>query len=159
MIRQKLIRINYNLRYRKLGTIAAFQFLPFQNKLLTLIFFSNGAVTYYLCCSLHVLFSYTYFNNSKKFRKLKINNSFLMLFQIKKLSFVSYLELIPGKGAQYCRSPGAQSKIIKIDKDNHSVLIQLPSGLKKFFSFYSYVFIGRIAPFTNTKCTNVKAGF
>jgi ribosomal protein L2 len=47
-IKNKSLRVNYNLRYFRLGFIAGFQFIPFKNRLLSLIYFSNGAVTYYL---------------------------------------------------------------------------------------------------------------
>jgi ribosomal protein L2 len=82
-----------------------------------------------------------------------------MLFQIKKLSFVSSLEIIPGKGSQYSRSSGTKSRIIKFDKDNHSVLIKLPSGVKKIFSYYSFVMYGSISLKENKNFLNGKAGY
>ena len=118
--------------------VAAFSFIPFKNKLLSLIFFNNGAVTYFLTSNTHVIFSFTYFNKFKKLKKIKkLKSFFLMIFQIKKLSFVSCLELLPGMGSQYVRSSGTKAKIIKLDKDTHTALIQLPSGIKKIFSYYS----------------------
>jgi ribosomal protein L2 len=82
-----------------------------------------------------------------------------MLFQIKKLSFVSCLEIIPGKGSQYSRSSGTKSRIIKFDRDNHSVLIKLPSGVKKIFSYYSFVMYGEISLKDNKNFYNGKAGY
>jgi len=82
-----------------------------------------------------------------------------MLFQIKKLAFVSCLELLPGRGAQYTRSPGTKSRIIKFDQSSHSVLIQLSSGVKKIFSYYSFVMLGRIAISDHLNCLNGKAGY
>jgi ribosomal protein L2 len=82
-----------------------------------------------------------------------------MLFQIKKLSFISCLELLPGKGSQYTRSSGTKSRIIKFDKDSHSVLIQLASGVKKIFSYYSLVMLGKISLMENSNCLNGKAGY
>jgi len=92
-------------------------------------------------------------------QKIKLKNTLLMLFQIKKLSYVSYLEILPGKGSQYTRSSGTKSRLIKFDTDNHTVLIQLPSGIKKIFSYYSLVFLGRISLEENSNCLNGKAGF
>lgn len=157
--KNKIIKINYNLRYLKLGFISSFQFIPFKNRLLSLIYFSNGSFTYYLNNENHKLFSFLYYNFSKKLRKIKIKNTFLILFQIKKLSFISCLELLPGKGAQYTRSSGTKSRIIKFDKENHSVLIQLSSGVKKIFSYYSFVMLGRISLFESKNCLNGKAGY
>jgi ribosomal protein L2 len=147
------------MRYLKLGFIASFQFVPFKNKLLSLIYFSNGSFSYYLTGEHHNLFSFLYYNFSKKLRKVKLKNTFLMLFQIKKLSFISCLELLPGKGSQYTRSSGTKSRIIKFDPSNHSVLVQLSSGVKKIFSYYSFVMFGRIALIENLNYLNGKAGY
>lgn len=152
-------KINYSLRYLKLGTILSFNFIPFKNKVLSLIFFSNGAISYYLTSEFFKLFSYTFYNKYKKFNKFKIKKTNLMLFQIKKLTFISHLELLPGLGAQYCLSSGTKSKIIKFDESDHSVLVQLPSGLKKIFSYYSFVLLGRISINLHFKCYNTKSGY
>jgi ribosomal protein L2 len=82
-----------------------------------------------------------------------------MLFQIKKLSFISCLELIPGKLAQYSRSSGTKSRIIKFDLNNHSVLVQLSSNIKKIFSYYSFVMLGRVSIPEHSTLTNGKAGY
>lgn len=155
----KNIKINYNLRYFKLGFISSFNFIPFKNKLLSFIIFSNGSFTYYLTTENHKLFSFIYFNFYKKLKKIKLKSTFFMLFQIKKLSFVSCLEIIPGKGSQYSRSSGTKSRIIKFDKDNHSVLVKLPSGVKKIFSYYSFVMYGSISLKENKNFLNGKAGY
>lgn len=157
--RNKSIKINYSLRYLKMGTIAAFTFIPFKNKVASLIYFNNGAVTYYLTTNAHILFSLINFNNIKKFKKMKLKNYYFMLFQIKKLSFVSCLEILPGLGAQYSRSPGTKSRIIKFDKDTHSVMVQLPSKIKKIFSYYSFVLLDQIILSEHKKFTSTKAGY
>ncbi len=155
----KYFKINYFLRYLKLGFISSFNFLPFKNKLLSFVIFSNGTFSYYLTTENHKLFSFIYFNYYKKLKKLKLKSTFFMLFQIKKLSFVSCLEIIPGKGSQYSRSSGTKSRIIKFDRDNHSVLIKLPSGVKKIFSYYSFVMYGEISLKDNKNFYNGKAGY
>lgn len=159
LIKNKNIKINFNLRYFKLGFIGSFNFIPFKNKLLSLIYYSNGSFTYYLSTENHKLFSFICYNFHKKLKKLKIKNTFFMLFQIKKLSFVSVLELLPGSGAQYTRSPGTKSRIIKFDLENHSVLIKLSSGVKKIFSYYSFVMLGHLSLQENLYCLNGKAGY
>lgn len=159
LIKQRRVKINYSLRYLKIGTISSFSFLPFKNKLLSLMYYNNGSLSYYLTTNTHTLFTISGYNIKKKFRKAKIFNYFLMLFQIKKLSFVSCLELLPGKGAQYSRSSGTKCKIIKFDKGTHSVLVELPSKIKKIFSFYSFCLIGQISLPMHKKCFNNKAGY
>jgi large subunit ribosomal protein L2 len=152
-------KINYHLRYRKLGAIVSFKFIPFRNQLLSLIYFSNGAITYYLAADSHALFTFFFFNKHKKLKKIKIKNLSLMLCQIKKLSFVSCLELLPGQGAKYTRSAGTKSRIIKFDKDTHSVLLQLPSKIKKIFSYYSFALLNGLALSENKRFTHTKAGY
>ncbi len=159
LVKNKLIKVNYNLRYFKLGFIGSFNFIPFKNKLLSLIYYPNGSFSYYITTEKHKLFSFVYYNIHKKMKKLKIKNTFFMLFQLKKLSFVSCLELLPGSGLQYTRSPGTRSRIIKFDSETYSVLIKLPSGVKKIFSYYSFVMFGRIALEDHFNCLNGKAGY
>lgn len=157
--KNKYIKINYNLRYVKLGFIATFQFVPFKNKLLSLIFFSNGSFTYYLSTENFKLFSFLHYNFFKKLKKLKNKNFIFMLFQVKKLSFISNIELLPGKNSQYTRSSGVKSRIIKFDNTNQTVFVQLSSGVKKIFSYYSIVMLGQISLSDHLKCTNGKAGY
>jgi ribosomal protein L2 len=55
-------------------------------------------------------------NKFKKLKKFKFEKIILMLFQIKKLSFVSCVEIKENCGAQYIRSSGVKAKIIKFDR-------------------------------------------
>lgn len=157
--KNKTIKINYNLRQLRLGFLISFIFIPFKNKLLSLIYYSNGSFSYFLTGESHKLFFFIYSQSVRRLKKVKFKNFFFMLFQIQKLSFVSLVELIPGKGSQYVRSSGVKSRIIKFDHDNHSVLLKLPSGVKKVFSYYSYVMLDRIALSNNVNFYNGKAGY
>jgi len=161
LIKKKFIKINYNFRYIRMGSLLSFTFIPFKNKVLSLIFFNNGSFTYHLSSNSQKLFSFIYFKNVnfKKLKKLKLKTFYLMLFQLKKLSFVSCLELLPGKGSQYSRSPGTKSRIIKFDKSTHTVLIELSSKIKKIFSFYSFVMKSSIVLNLHKKILNGKAGY
>ena len=159
LMKKKIIKINYSLRFLRLGTVASFSFIPFKNKLVSLVLFNNGSACYLLSTDLHVLFSFIFSNRIKKLKKIKLKSTYFMLFQIKKLSFVSFLELTPGRGAQYVRSPGTKSRIIKFDKVQHSCLLQLPSGVKKIFSYYSYVMLSSMSMSSHKKCFNPKAGY
>jgi ribosomal protein L2 len=147
------------LRYKKFGTIAAFSFIPFKNKVASLIYFNNGAVTYYLTTTDHSLFSFINLKKNKMFTKVKANNLCRMLFQIKKLSFISSIELLPGSGSKYSRCPGTKSRIIKFEQNSYSVLIELPSKIKKIFSYYSFALTGSIILPLHKKYNNGKAGY
>lgn len=159
LTKQRLIKVNYSFRYLKLGFIAGFQFIPFKNKLLSLIYFASGAITYFLTTELHLLFFYTFYNRYKRLRKIKLKSIFLMLFRIKKLSFVSCVELIPGRNAQYIRSPGVKGKIINFDKETRSVLIVLPSSTNKTFSYHSFALLDKISISLHSRCNNTKSGY
>jgi ribosomal protein L2 len=140
--------------------ISAFSFIPFKNKLASLIYFNNGAVTYYLTATNHALFLLV--NLKKKINILKKTNVLSLqspLLRIKKLSFISSIELTPGRGAQYVRSPGTKARIISFDNNNQTSLLQLPSKIKKIFSYYSFALTAPVALMTNRNLTNGKAGY
>ncbi len=155
----KTIKINFNLRFNKLGIIVSFQFIPFKNKLLSLIYYANGVMTYYLTTDTHILFSYIYLNIFKKIKKIFKRNYFQLLYKIKKLTKVSFLELLPKKTPQYCLSSGTFGKILIIDKIKHLISIRLPSKLIKLFSSNSIVFYGCIAMKEKIKYKNTKSGY
>ena len=161
LIKKKYHSINYSLKVKVLGVVASFSFIPFKNKLLTLVFFSNGGVSYFLTTNNFVLFSFFYNKklNLTSFSRFKFLSNYFLLFQIPKLSFVSFVELYPSKGAEYMRSPGSKAKILAFDKTRHSCLLKLPSGIKKIFSFYSFSFLGAISISNHKRAFSGKAGF
>lgn len=161
LVKKKSIKINYTFRCKRMGSILAFQFLPFKNKVLSLIFFNNGSFSYYLATESHKLFSYFYATpiKTKKLKKYKLKTIFFMLFQIKKLSFVSCLELTPGLGAQYIRSTGVKGRLLRLDRPSHTALVELPSKIKKVFSYYSFGLLNGIALNLHKKCYNGKFGY
>ena len=157
--RNKSFQINYHFRYINLGFISQFQFISFKNRLLSLIHFSNGNISYFVTTQNHKLFSFFFLNRNKKFGHLFNNNLFRLLVQLKVTAKVSLLEISAGKGAQYCRSAGTFGKIIKFDLSNFSVLIKLPSGCRKIFSYYSFAALGEVALGKHASFLNSKAGY
>jgi len=156
---QKKIHINYNWRYNRLCFIGTFYFIPFTNKLLSLILYANGTCTYILTSELHTLFNYIYIHKIKKFRRYSFSMPWGMLFFLKKLIFISHIELIPGKGAQYCKATGTKAKLMYVDKKLQLAFIQLPSKIKKFFSSSSFVFLGQMALMDKKFYYNTKSGY
>lgn len=157
--RYKTIKINYHFRYNKLGFISSFQIIPFKNKLVTLMYFANGAISYFLSSESHTIFSYSLLNSYKKIKKFSFKPFFLTIRQIKKLSLVSTIELSPGKGAQYARANGTSCKLFHFDKKTNTILVRLPSGIKKLFSSYSFATLGKVTFFEFRKCDNTKSGY
>lgn len=157
--RFKIPKINYKIQLKQLNFIASFQFLSFTNKLVSLIYFASGSVTYHITTELHVLFEYCYLNIKKTLRGLIVASSWSPIYLLPKLVFISFIELSPLKRAQYCLSAGTQSRLLTVDKLSSSGLIQLPSKVKKIISIYSSVLIGRIALSQKKKYKNTKSGY
>lgn len=157
--RLRTIRINYKLRNYKLAFIANFKFLPLTRKIVSLVYFMDGSITYYHTSQYQKLFTFFFFKLKKKLRRFIKPIFWSIIFLIPKLRFVSYIEQQLGKGAQYTLSPGTRSKIIAIDYFNHSVLIVLASKIKKIISFWAFVFLGRMVNKKNKKYRNFKAGY
>jgi large subunit ribosomal protein L2 len=147
------------LRYNKLGFIASFQFINFKNKLVSLIFFANGAITYYLTAERHSLLSYFFWSRSKRIRKFSYRTYFKPLWQIKKLTFVSYFEITPGASIKYCRSTGAIGRLTKIEKYGRIAELQLPSKQLKIASAQSLAMLGALSGYENKKYFNTKSGY
>jgi len=105
------------------------------------------------------LFAYSYLNIKKNLRNFFQTSYWAPLYLLKKLIFISFIEIYPLKNAQYCLSSGTRSKVLSLDKKTRIVLIQLPSKVKKIISFYSCVFIGRIALEEKKKYKNTKSGY
>jgi ribosomal protein L2 len=157
--RNKIFQINYHFRYLKVGFISQFQFIPFKNKLLSLIHFSNGSLSYFVTTQNHCLFSFFYLNREKKLIDFFGPDTFSCLVRFKITNKVCLIEITPGKGSQYCRSSGTYGKIIKFDLFNFAVLIKLPSGCRKIFSYYSFAAVGQVSLKKHASFLNSKAGY
>ena len=62
-------------------------------------------------------------------------------------------------GSQYARSAGSMSKAITKNKNSHTVLVKLPSGVRKIFSLYSLAIQGAASLKEKKHLSNTKAGF
>lgn len=151
--------INYYFRYNKLGVISSFQFLQFSNKMITLVIYSNGSASYYLSTENFFLFDYFYLNLQYKIKRYKFKLYWTILLFLKKLSFVSCLEILPQKKSQYMLSNGTKGKIFAINNASKTALIILPSKLKKNFSLFSVCLFGAISLFEKKKFSNTKSGY
>ena len=157
--RYRTIKINYSLRYNKLGFVSSFQFIPFKNKILSLVYFSNGSLTYYITAEFHKIFNYWYLNKHARLKKFFHSSPYAAIFKIKKLSYISLIELLPGKGVQYSRASGTSARILQLTSESQSALIKLPSGVKKLFSYYSLACLGKIRLSNKKRFSNTKSGY
>jgi ribosomal protein L2 len=169
----KLIKykINYYYRILKIGFISNIIILPISLKTISLFYLSNGLITYIPLTVNMKMFNlvklYTSsLNLNNYFNKLKSLNNDLIIsqgfFLIKQLPInknISLLEIYPYKGIQYVRSSGTHTKIIKINSKFNTVLVVLPSGVKKIFSIFSLGYLGSNKLTEKKFFKNNKAGF
>jgi len=160
--RIKLPKVNYNFRSKEIGFISTFKLVPFSNKLVTLVVFSTGAYSYFPATEKTSIFStigvfYSKSRSSPESLKQSISYQFIRFAQPFKK--ISNLEVLPGKGVQYVRSAGSFAKITRLDTFNHTALIKLPSGVRKFFSLYSLMTEERCPLKLKRKLRNTRSGF
>ena len=161
-IKHRLIfpKISYSCRLKLLSIISTFRLIPFQNKLIALLFFSSGSVAYLQAPESFKIFSFIYFPVKTNWvRKFYSNPSLFILAHIKRLSKVSLVELYPGAGIQYIRSAGTSARLTKIDVTTHTAVLQLPSGVRKSFSLYSLASFGPVALKIKRATANTKSGY
>ena len=166
------VRVNYNYRLRYVGFLATFIVVPLQTKLLALVFFNSGYASYIPTTELHKLFmflyspTFTYHVQSLQLTRLGKtvktsfeNPMFFIMYQIKRNSIISLIELLPHTGIQYCRSSGCKSRLINTDPGKGTALVRLPSGVKKVVSLFSTAYLGQVSLPFKKYCTNTKAGY
>jgi len=67
--------------------------------------------------------------------------------------------LYPGSGIQYVRSSGTFARLVKVDTQLHTAVLQLPSGVRKTFSIYSIASLGAVALKNKNLTANTKSGY
>lgn len=158
--RIKLINVNYNFNAKEPSFISTFKITPFSNKLLSLVIFGSGAMTYFPASEFTKIFDIAFSQFNKNLKHLESRSAHFAVIKYAPLfRKVSNIALLPGKNAQYVRSSGCYAKIIKADSQNHTALVKLPSGVKKFFSLYAMLTIGAVALKLKRKLRNTRSGF
>jgi ribosomal protein L2 len=72
---------------------------------------------------------------------------------------ISYIEPYSTIGSKYVRSAGSFAIFINVNMDDHTSLIELPSGTHKAFSFYSLAFLGSVSMKEKEHFKNTKSGY
>jgi ribosomal protein L2 len=154
LYRQRKFKANYSFRLRNIGFVASVIMLPFSHKLFSLFFLSSGSATYLPTTSNHKLFilirlySFNFKVNTFQekypvdFKKAYIIQGFYLLAHLPRHKPISLVEILPGKGIQYVRSPGTSAKITRLSKKLGTGLLTLPSGVRKIFSIFSISSLG-----------------
>lgn len=108
----------------------------------------------------HKVLNFIYFKPTNEFRLDYLRRpTIFKLYQVRRLSKVSMLELFPGKGIQYAVSSGCFAKVIKFSYKQHTALLSLPSGVKKIFSIHCVVLNKAISLKKRNKVRNTKSGY
>lgn len=105
------------------------------------------------------LFSLFYYKSAYAPKRKVTNPIIFTLNHVKRSRKLCLVELLPGLGAQYARSPGTFAKLIKNDLIKHVSLLLLPSGVKKIFSVHSMCFKGQVNLKYHYRRRNTKSGF
>ena len=161
-LKRKIIHpvINYSLRQKVLSLVTTFKLITFQNKLVSLTFLASGGITYLPTTDLFKIFGFIYFSPKSTSLKPYLNDPALFLIHsIKRLSKISLVELFPGSGIQYARSSGTFARLVKVDLNSHTALLQLPSGVRKLFSVYSLASLGPVSLKNKRLTTCTKSGY
>ena len=158
--RIRLPKINFSPRFKNLFLVTSFYLTPFSNRLTSLCFLSSGGLTYLLSTTKFELFSFgkSYSNFNEGTFRVSLN-LFSPIVYIPLLTRLSLLELYPGLGIQYVRSPGTFARFIKINWNDHTALVSLPSGVHKSFSIYALAFLNPVSLKIKKSLSNTKSGF
>lgn len=166
--------INYNFRSNMIGFFAAISVNSKIRRFISMVILSSGSITYTPSNSKHLLFklfrfykpfdkvkdmlsNVSYFSRNSS--KLFIMQGFFSINQLPRNRHISMLELRPGLGIQYVRSPGSFGKMTKLDPRKSMALIILPSGVKKIFSCFSLGSVDKTPQNTNKYWQSNKAGY
>jgi len=158
--KSRLPLINYTPRIKTFYFVVNLKLIPFTNKLTALVYNLSGGTSFLQLNENWKLFSFLYNKNQKAYSfKLFPNPTYSLIYQLNNIFKLSLLELVPGKGAQYARSPGTKAFLVKVNMLTHTATIRLPSGVKKIFSIYALVMIGAVALKNNNLLKNTCSGF
>lgn len=169
--------INYFARDTSIGFTANFTLVRFKNKLISLIFFGSGTVSYHQTTSSTRLFSltrlFTYaekreiresknstkYDGDEGYRWHRIKEGRYVINSLPRNKPVSLLEKTPDMGIRYVRSPGTKATIIKMDTRIGGSIVILPSKVKKIFSIWGVGSIGPVETPAHKKFFNRNAGY
>ena len=152
--------VTYKLTNFFFGMSCAFRLNHSKTKLYSLVYTLEGTILYLPSSSKDRTFSYIY--KRPLFSKLPIglqDPSISQLCQLSHMTEVSNVESYSGHGSKYVRSSGTRAILISFNMDNHTVLLEMPSGVSKSFSIYSLAFIGPSALKMRRQFSNTKSGY
>lgn len=163
--------VNYKFRSRLVGFIAMVSIKPLRHNILSLFVSSSGSVSYVPTNYTHKLFKITRMcspsirlsqlrqKSDLHSPKLFILPTFFFISHLPRNQHISLLELKPGGGIKFARSPGVFATMSKLDVTTYIAFIKLPSGVRKIFSGFSIGSPGKTPNWDNRYWRSNKAGY
>ena len=161
ILKVKQVLVNRSYRDTSISFIGGFSINPYQKSVSSTVFSSSGAISIVPSVESHKVLALTslrslFYSKSRSYEsilllnpKLSITNSFFLIMQLPKHSFISNLEILPGKSCTLSRSPGVYSTLLKMDPRTSLSLVKLPSGVKKIVSIFSIGSLGKSSLISN----------
>jgi len=142
------------------GMSCAFKLNYSSTKLFSLIYTLEGTVLYLPTSSKDHKFFYYYKKPFSNKTGVDLSNpSISQICQLSHMAEVSNVESFSGHGSKYVRSSGTRAILISFNMENHTALLQMPSGASKSFSIYSLALIGPSALKVRRQFRNTKSGY
>ena len=152
--------INYQNTHKLFGFVSNVQLLQKTQSFCFLVVNSNGSIFYKPVGTWRKSFSFIYSHQkSKLFTNLFTSPYSLKLATLALLQPISHLEITPLKGSQYARAPGSVAKALSTNKNTHTALVRLPSGVRKIFSLYNTAVKGASSLKEKKQVGSTKSGY
>lgn len=152
--------VNYDNNTQIFGFVSNIQLISSSQNFFFLITNANGSVFYKPTGVWRKTFSFVYtYQKTRLFSHLFKTPYALRLANILLLQPISNLEINRLNGSQYVRAAGCFAKALTKNQNTHTVLVKLPSGVRKVFSLYSVAVQGAVALKEKKKIFNTKSGF
>lgn len=152
--------ISYHNTTKLFGTILNIQLLRHTQSFSFLVANSDGSFFYKPVGNWRKVFSFLYSHQKTNlFTSLFTNPYAMSLFSLPLLQPISNLELNSRLGAQYARAAGSASKALSKNTNTHTVLIRLPSGVRKVFSLYNTAVKGTSSLHLKKYVGSTKSGY
>jgi len=152
--------VTYRFAHFFLGMSCSFKLNYSKTKLYSLVYTLEGSVLYLPSPLKDHKFFFIYKKPFSSKLLIDLNTpSISRLCQLSNMSEISNIESFSGHGSKYVRSSGTRAVLVSFNMDNHTALLEMPSGVVKSFSIYSLAYMGASALKVRRQFRNTKSGY
>ena len=149
-----------NIFPNSLFTIISIRHHPRTSNVYSLTAHATGLLLNQPQSSFRNVFSFLYTTCKSKILKFFFNAPYTaLLFTLPSFTTISHLASRPQGHSTYVKSAGASAVILSKNSTQHTVLVRLPSGVRKIFSYYSLATLGSVSFKDKKDLQNTKSGF